>query len=432
MQDRRLKVSKTIPQESLSHKFIKQSITSILIIALLATASFFTLYLGLKSSESTAYIVNVSGKQRMLSQRIASLAQQYYLVAYESKNLSNTQHDELVSMLQTAIHQMRSNNNALSSGQLDSSTHVKLSEPIQEYYFGDMNLKQRVDTYLQFNEKLLHSTSKSDVLELLPKILSLSNILLPDLTEVVLQYQKEGEKNITIIRNIVMTAWILILFALLLEMIFIFQPITNKIQQLFEEISWNQKNLEQQVEIRTLSLEQANQKLLHLASHDPLTGLRNRLNLEADLERLLTHHQENHSPFAVAILDIDWFKNINDTYGHDMGDFVLREMAKILLENIREEDKVYRAGGEEFVILFNRITLEEALNRADKIRLKIQEHLFSHNDHTIHLTISGGLYHPDHQRATNVQEVLKYSDIALYDAKRLGRNKIIEVEKTKE
>ncbi|MDP3265401.1 MAG: diguanylate cyclase [Sulfuricurvum sp.] len=425
-------MSESIQQESLSHKFTKQNRVAVLIIALLATVAFFSLYIGLKSSESTAYIINLSGKQRMLSQRIASLAQQYYLITYDSKNLSNIQHDEFISTLQTAMHQMRSNNNALSSGNLDNSRHVELSQPIREYYFGDTNLKRRVDTYLLLNEKLLQSTSKSEALELLPQILSLSNTLLPDLMDAVLQYQKEGEENIGIIRNIAMTAWILILFALLLEMIFIFQPITHNIQKLFEEVSWNQKNLKQQVKIRTLSLEQANLKLLHMASHDPLTGLKNRLNLEKDLERLLIHHQEHHAPFAVAILDIDWFKKINDDYGHDAGDFVLREIAKILTDNVREEDSVYRSGGEEFVILFNRITQEEALNRTDKIRLKIQEHLFSHNEYTIHLTISGGLYHPDHKQATNVQEVLKCSDVALYDAKRLGRNKIMEVEKTKE
>lgn len=425
-------MSDTIYQESLTDKFRKQNIVAVLIIALLASIAFFSVHTGVKSSELTAYIVNLSGKQRMLSQRIASLAQQYYYIRYDSKKNSTIEHDEYASRLEAAMDQMHSNNNALSNGNLDNSTHVELSESIRAYYFGDINLKKRVDIYLELSEKLLRSTSKSEALELLPQILLHSNTLLPDLQDTVVQYQKEGEETIATIRNIALAAWILILFALLLEMIFIFQPMANNLQKLFKEVSWNQQNLEQEVQIRTLSLEQANQKLLHLASHDPLTGLKNRLNLEKDLERLLIHHQENHAPFAVAILDIDWFKKINDDYGHDAGDFVLREIAKILTDNVREEDSVYRAGGEEFVILFNRITQEEALNRTNKIRLKIQEHLFSHNDYSIHLTISGGLYHPDLKQAKNVQEVLKCSDVALYDAKGLGRNKIIKVEKTNE
>lgn len=419
-------------QNSLSSNFTKHYVVAVIILTLLSTLTYFSLYIGIKTNESTAYIVNLSGKQRMLSQRIASLAQQYYFMAYDSNKISTIQYNELSSNLQAAIRQMRSHNNALSSGNLDDSTHVNLSRQIQERYFGDTNLKQRVDTYLELNEKLLQSTSKAQALELLSQILSRSNTLLPDLMDAVLQYQKEGENNITVIRNIATTAWILTLFALLLEVIFIFQPMANNIQKLFEKVSSHQKDLEQQIEIRTLNLEKANLKLLHQASHDVLTGLKNRLNLEKDLENLLIHHNVNHSPFAVAMFDIDLFKQINDDYGHDAGDFVLREIAKILTDNVREEDSVYRIGGEEFVILFNRITREEALSRSNKIRVKIQEHLFSHNNFTLHLTISGGLYHPDLKEVTNIKEILKYSDIALYNAKRLGRNQIIEVEKTKD
>lgn len=428
-------MSEAIDQESLSRKFTKNNTIAVLIIAFLATVSFFSLYAGLKYSESTAYIVNLSGKQRMHSQRIASLAQQYYLNTYESKTMSNVEYDEFTATFQSEIHAMRSNNDALSSGDLGESTHVRLSRPIQQYYFGDKNLKQKVSTYLKLNEKLLHSTSKPEALALLTQILSFSNTLLPDLMDVVAQYQREGEEKIEIMHTIAMITWILILVALLLEIIYIFQPMANHLQNLFEEISWNKKNLEQQVEIRTLSLEKANMQLLHLASHDPLTGLKNRLNLEKDLESLLTHHHEHHSPFAVAMLDIDFFKNINDTYGHDAGDIILCEVAKILKENIREQDSVYRSGGEEFVILFNRITKEQAVKKINKIRCIIQEQLFTVNmvnNHHIHLTISGGLYHPDLLILQSVQKVLKEADIALYRAKDLGRNQIVEVEKTKE
>lgn len=425
-------MSEAIDHQSLSGKFTKNNTVAVLIIAFLATVSFFSLYSGLKYSESTAYIVNLSGQQRMYSQRIASLAQQYYLNTYTSNIGSNFQNDEVAATFQSEIHKMRSNNDALSSGDLTDTRHITLSEKIQEHYFGEKDLKQKVDTYLQLNEKLLHSSSKSEASALLSQILSLSNTLLPDLMDIVAQYQQEGEEKIEIVHIIAMITWILILIALLLEIIYIFQPMTNHLQNLFEELSWNQKNLEQQVEIRTLKLEKANLQLFHLASHDPLTGLKNRLNLERDLESLLTHHKVNHSPFAVAMLDVDFFKNINDDYGHDAGDFVLREIATIFTDNVREEDSVYRSGGEEFVILFNRITLEEALNRTNKIRLIIQDHLFTHDDYTIRLTISGGLYHPDLNHAENVQEVLKCSDVALYDAKRLGRNKIIAIEKNKE
>ena len=382
---------------------------AVVIIGTLSTIAVFSLYLGLKTNDSITYIINVSGQQRMLSQRIASMSQQYYLATYSLDKATVLSADELVSNLQVSIRQMRTNNDALSSG----------------------NLKKRIDDYLQLTESILQSKSKSEALGILTKIVSLSNTLLPDLMETVLQYQKEGEANIAVLRNIALASWILILLALFLEIIFIFNPMSKKMGELFQKITFDQENLQQLIELRTLSLEQANLKLLHIASHDPLTGLKNRLNLEKDLEMLIVHHHEHHSPFAVAMLDIDFFKKINDTYGHDAGDFILCEIAKIFKENVREQDNVYRSGGEEFVILFNRITKEQALKKMNKIRLTIQESPFTFNQSTIHCTISGGLYHPESVEIQTVQKILKESDVALYHAKNAGRNQIVEVEKTK-
>lgn len=415
--------------ENITSSFTKHYVIAISLLAFLSIVAFITLHIGLKESASSALIVNISGKQRMLSQRIASLSQQYYLITYGSEKFTSSSRDELGSNLQTLINQMRFNNKALSTGYLNPTTQVELSKSIHKIYFGRNSLEKRVNTYLQLSENLLHTKSKAQARELLPKLISLSNILLPDLTSTVLQYQKESENNITLINSIAFTALLLILFTLLIESMFIFKPMANEIQNLFQEILSNQKNLEQQVENRTLTLEQANQKLAHLASHDPLTGLKNRLNLESDLEKLLKHYYKNHVPYAVAMLDIDWFKAINDNYGHDVGDFVLCEIAKILIENIREEDNVYRAGGEEFVMLFNRITQEEAINRVNKIRLILQEHLFVFNAFAFRITISGGLYHPDIIQANSVQEILKLADVALYEAKHLGRNQIVTVQK---
>lgn len=411
--------------QNLKVHFTKRYVIAIAIIAFLSSGTFYILNLALKTSDFTALIVNKSAKQRMYSQRIASFSQQYYFNTYIKQDTSKLEAIQL--NLDEVITGMKQSNDALSSGNLTKDVHVNLSRTISDVYFGKENLKERVDDYLSLAKNLTHTKTQEDASKVLDQILLISNPLLIDLNEAVLQYQKEGEDNITEIRNLEALAWILTLFTLIMEVIFIFQPMATKIQDLFQELTWNQQNLEQQIQIRTLSLEQANDKLLHIASHDPLTGLKNRLNLEKDLEALIIHHLEHHSPYAVAMLDIDWFKKINDTHGHDVGDFVLHEMAKILTENVREEDNVYRAGGEEFVILFNRISAEEALNKTNKIRLSIQEHLFVYNNLEIHVTLSGGLYHPDNTSANSVQEILKHADIALYEAKKSGRNQIVEV-----
>ncbi len=81
--------------------------------------------------------------------------------------------------------------------------------------------------------------------------------------------------------------------------------------------------MQHQVQMRTLHLEHANKQLSSLAGHDPMTGLFNRLSLEVDINKLIDSFNKHKSPFAVIIFDIDWFKDVNDTYGHDIGDFVL-------------------------------------------------------------------------------------------------------------
>jgi len=410
--------------QELKASFTKRYVIAISLIALLSTGAFYFLHLGLKTSASTALIVNMSGKQRMLSQRVASLSQQYYF--YSNHNIKTIRQEAIRADLLLAIEEMARANAALSSGKLKEGVEVRLSPEILDIYYGEIALKKRVQWYLERAKRLSQTTSQAESANLLREIVLTSTPLLRDLNIAVLQYQEEGEENIAEVKQLETLVWIVTLITLLLEVIFIFQPMANKIRELFQEVLWNQENLEQQISIRTMSLEQANTKLLQMASHDPLTGLKNRLNMERDLEELITQYDKHHLPYAVLMLDIDWFKKINDSYGHDAGDFVLCEISKIMLENVRVQDSVYRAGGEEFVIIFNRITREQAIEKAEEIRINIQKHQFKFDNQILQCTVSGGIYHPDIRKSSTVQGVLKLADNALYEAKHSGRNNIVE------
>jgi len=415
--------------KELKASFTKRYVIAISLIALLSTGAFYFLHLGLQTSDSTALIVNMSGKQRMLSQRVASLSQQYYFDIYgDTKHIRR---EALRTDLLSAIEEMGKANAALSSGHLKEGITVTLSPDIREIYYGEMALKNRVDGYLKRAKRLSESPSQTESADLLHEIILTSNPLLRDLNSAVLQYQKEGEENLAEVKQLETLVWIITLITLLLEVIFIFQPMAHRIRELFQEVIWNQENLAQQISIRTMSLEHANSKLLQMASHDPLTGLKNRLNMERDLEDLIMQYDKHHLPYSVLMLDIDWFKKINDNYGHDAGDFVLCEISKIMLDNVRIQDSVYRAGGEEFVIIFNRITKEQAVEKAEEIRLHIQEHRFLFDNQVLQCTVSGGLYHPDIRKSVNVQGVLKLADNALYEAKQSGRNVIVEAKHEK-
>ncbi|MDD2830198.1 MAG: diguanylate cyclase [Sulfuricurvum sp.] len=408
--------------DNLNLPFTKRYLLATILIIVFFCITFFPLHLLLNISKSTPTLINIAGKQRMLSQRISSLTQHYYL-HNEKHDLNDIRSIEY--SLTKAISDMDEGNHKLSTGHLDHETTLKLSDTLKDIYFGKTQLKVRIDEYLHLVNRLMNLQSSDNLEVIAHEIILQSDSLLPDLDKAVMQYQHEGEETIALINEIEFLIWVSIFFIFLLQIIFLFQPMVHKIHELLKELQWNETHLEQEIEQRMISLEQSNYTLQQLASHDPLTGLKNRLNLEQELEGLINHYKEHHRPFAVAMIDIDWFKKINDNYGHDIGDVVLIELSKLIEQNIRPEDSAYRAGGEEFVIIFNRIEDYKAVEKMEDLRLLIEEHHFVSARESLKITISGGLYHPNWIKPESIQKVLKLVDEALYEAKHSGRNQII-------
>jgi len=124
------------------------------------------------------------------------------------------------------------------------------------------------------------------------------------------------------------------------------------------------------------------------------------------------------TPLSIIYFDIDHFKQINDTYGHKKGDFILKEVSKIILQNIRKTDIFGRWGGEEFIIILPFTNLENALILAEKLRKKIEEHDFD----GINITISFGV--TELKIDDNADTLINRADEALYKAKNKGRNRV--------
>lgn len=396
------------------------------LIAILSTIAFFNLFSALKASDSTGIIVNISGKQRMLSQHIALDVYKIHNIKSEDTNL---QLDTLVEELHSHTTEMALANQKLTTGQLSQTREYTLSDTIKEMYFSDLNLSKRVKYYTQLCSRVSTTTSHHEIDKILEEINGLSEKLLIDLNSVVLQYQKEGEQKLATIRTIETIAWLFTLFVLLLEALLIFHPMADKIKSLHEEKDTLLEHLEDNIEIRTRELQEANSKLRELATHDPLTGLKNRLSLEKDIRVVIEKSKRNSAPYAILMYDIDWFKKVNDDYGHIVGDFVLQELAKILLASVRTEDSVYRFGGEEFVILLNRISYQNSVAIANKIRLLVKNHTFNINAKTFSKTVSGGFYHSSMRSTDSYEEIMKLVDDALYNSKEQGRDQVTEVSK---
>ncbi|EFM11291.1 diguanylate cyclase [Paenibacillus curdlanolyticus YK9] len=163
------------------------------------------------------------------------------------------------------------------------------------------------------------------------------------------------------------------------------------------------------------SMRKQSEELTHAALVDPLTGLLNRRALEEEMSK----RAENEEPFSLVVLDIDRFKCVNDTLGHQVGDEVLKSLADVLNHSVRAHDMCCRFGGEEFVILLPGSGVEEAFHLAERIRLTIEKTATPANRV---ITVSLGIAaYPQHAADTNT--LFKLADEALYAAKEAGRNR---------
>ncbi len=154
---------------------------------------------------------------------------------------------------------------------------------------------------------------------------------------------------------------------------------------------------------------------------DPLTQIGNRLKLDGELQTAMSHYRNFSQPFGLVMIDIDHFKSINDQYGHQVGDIVLKQFADLLVEHSRSNDIVGRWGGEEFMIIYRSTNLEGAYHHAEKLRRIIEDAFF---ESVNKITASFGVAEPTPDMT--LSQLLHCADQALYTAKKEGRNRTIK------
>lgn len=159
------------------------------------------------------------------------------------------------------------------------------------------------------------------------------------------------------------------------------------------------------------------------ANRDFLTGLYNRRYFFKNVQKYFDYALENHESFSVAMIDIDHFKKINDTYGHETGDRAIVDLSEILRGNTGQDDVVARFGGEEFCIILKNINSQGAIDVFENIRLKVQNSItVSDKNEEIRFTVSIGVVT---QHEDTLDETVNQSDMLLYDAKQGGRNMVV-------
>ncbi len=153
---------------------------------------------------------------------------------------------------------------------------------------------------------------------------------------------------------------------------------------------------------------------------DPLTGALNRRGSERKFENLVGHYASNKEDFTLIMLDIDFFKKVNDTYGHDIGDEILVSISSIIKHAIRKDDALIRFGGEEFIVFLSNAALDIGINKAESLRNKIETSQFS--KHELSITASFGLV--AYKGGTSLDKMVQEADTLLYKAKANGRNQV--------
>ena len=198
-----------------------------------------------------------------------------------------------------------------------------------------------------------------------------------------------------------------------------FNEMSLEIQKTYQDLEEHAVGLEEKVNVRTQEIEDKNRQLEELLVRDHLTGLYNRTKLDEVLEYEFKRSKRYNSVFGVIMIDIDFFKKVNDTHGHQAGDTVLIEFAKLLEENSRETDTVGRWGGEEFLIIVENIDQDSILMLAEKLRASIDAYEFSIVKHK---TASFGV--TIYRSEDEINKIVARADIALYKAKHNGRNRV--------
>jgi diguanylate cyclase (GGDEF)-like protein len=270
-----------------------------------------------------------------------------------------------------------------------------LSTPIKSLYFQPTHLDKKVTRYLSLAEQKLNISEKTHTLNSLK---DMSIDILDDLDKVVYENQKYSQEKTKKQHKLQLALLLLIFSLLIVKALLIALPIRKKLLHYF-----------------------------HLSERDSLTGLYNRRHFLQSLEEEHRRSLRYNTTYSLCIIDIDHFKLINDQHGHPTGDAVLKKVAQTIEKAIRINDQCARIGGEEFSVLLTGTNENKALITAEKIREKIQNTHISHNQHDIPMTISIGTstYEkpPNDLIKLTTKDIVKRADIALYAAKKSGRNK---------
>ena len=183
------------------------------------------------------------------------------------------------------------------------------------------------------------------------------------------------------------------------------------------------KRVRDELQEKNKQLQEAMNELERVATRDPLTNLFNRRYMMERMDQEVARTKRTNRTFSLVLTDIDFFKKVNDTYGHDGGDFILKSLSKLVVETLRYQDVLVRWGGEEFLILLPETGTEGATVVSEKIRKTVEDSSFFYNNKEIKITMTFGV--AEYSINERIDDTLIRADKRLYEGKNSGRNKVV-------
>lgn len=393
------KIQKPYHPDHLIHVGIITYLVALALIAAFTLAFHFLADSIVRRQQTTAAVVNVSGRQRMLSQRIAKLA-------LERAAHANFRPDSQVqSILLKSIDQMATAHQALLHGSPELHLLGPSSQAVRDVYTGapwylDLQIENFLTHARAFANRPTAQITLSD-----PDLVALEQAaqtpLLDALNAAVDANQQTSESAILRLREILTILTLLMLLILVLEALFLYRP-------LFRHLA------------------QAHFELIEAGRTDPLTGCLNRRAFTHEAHAAVSRARNHGRPLAVLMLDIDRFKDVNDRYGHNVGDSVITAVVRTLLLSVHTNDILCRMGGEEFAIMLPGKRLGEAITTADNVRQAVARTPIPLDEAAgifLNVTASIGVAMLE-DSDLSLFDVLGRADKALYRAKAGGRNRV--------
>ncbi|WP_427033143.1 putative bifunctional diguanylate cyclase/phosphodiesterase [Enterobacter hormaechei] len=341
---------------------------------------------------------------------VAQLVSEYY--RFESwLGLYATDSDDVtIDQVRMRLEIMLSQNDLFKEG--DLGHYIK---NVQAHHDLALSL-DKILTYLDANlEKISHSDVKTYLHTMHLLDAPLSQLSSSALTKDISTINSSNHKIQTLYYIYSALSLLLIILSIILGFLTIYQ--NKNILKAHRQV----ESLAEELQLSKETLQIQNSKLEYDVYHDSLTGMKNRLYFWDELSKLNLEAEENHVPVTVMLFDLDRFKEVNDTYGHDAGDLLLRQVSRRLTAMSNISDRFYRLGGDEFAFLASGLNESEAVLRAREISENISKP-YTINNQLIKIATCVGIVLSDNERRADY--LYKFADLALYEAKKAGSQQI--------